>query len=140
VISMPVLIGLLMLLGIVAKNSILLVDFAIEEMNKGVDKVTAILDAGHKRAQPIVMTTVAMAAGMLPTALSLTGDGAWRAPMGITVIGGLILSTLLTLVIVPAGFSLADDIERWLGSKFSKLLTHDHPGKPVASPPAAPAE
>ena len=139
VISMPVLIGLLMLLGIVAKNSILLVDFAIEEMNKGVDKVTAIIDAGHKRAQPIVMTTVAMAAGMLPTALSLTGDGAWRSPMGITVIGGLILSTLLTLVIVPAGFSLADDVERWLGAKFGKLLTHDHPGKP-ATAPAAPAE
>jgi len=86
-----------------------------------------------------VMTTVAMAAGMLPTALSLTGDGAWRSPMGITVIGGLILSTLLTLVIVPAGFSLADDFERWIGGKLGKLLTHDHPGKPAAAP-AAPAE
>ncbi len=66
-------------------------------------KREAIIDAGHKRAQPIVMTTVAMIAGMVPTALSLSGDGAWRAPMGTVVIGGLILSTLLTLLIVPAG-------------------------------------
>ncbi|QHL89986.1 AcrB/AcrD/AcrF family protein [Sphingomonas changnyeongensis] len=122
-VSMPVFIGLLMLLGIVAKNSILLVDFALEEIGKGVPKDEAILDAGHKRAQPIVMTTVAMVAGMIPTALSLTGDGAWRAPMGVTVIGGLILSTLLTLIIVPAGFSLADDLERRLGRLLSRLLT-----------------
>jgi multidrug efflux pump subunit AcrB len=137
VVSMPVLIGLLMLLGIVAKNSILLIDFAIEEMDKGVDKVTAIIDAGHKRAQPIVMTTVAMVAGMLPTALALTGDGAWRAPMGITVIGGLILSTLLTLVIVPAAFSLADDVEKWLAPKFGRFLTHDHQGGKAAAPTPA---
>src|SRR3546814_2345031 len=78
-VSMPVYIGLLMLLGIVAKNSILLVDFAIEEMDQGVGKLDALIDAGRKRAQPIVMTTVAMVAGMVPTALSLTGDGAWRA-------------------------------------------------------------
>lgn len=123
-ISMPVFIGLLMLLGIVAKNSILLVDFAIEEMDRGVDKFTAIMEAGHKRAQPIVMTTVAMVAGMIPTALALTGDGAWRAPMGWTVIGGLILSTMLTLVIVPAGFSIADTIEKWLARHLSRLLTH----------------
>ncbi len=130
-ISMPVLIGLLMLLGIVAKNSILLVDFAIEEMNHGVDQRSAILDAGHKRAQPIVMTTIAMVAGMLPIALSLSGDGSFRAPMGITVIGGLLLSTLLTLVIVPASFSLADDFERWIGPRLSRWLTnggeHKHP-------------
>lgn len=122
-VSLPVFIGLLMLLGIVAKNSILLVDFALEEIGKGVPKDEAILDAGHKRAQPIVMTTVAMVAGMIPTALSLTGDGAWRAPMGVTVIGGLILSTLLTLIIVPAGFSLADDLERRIGRRLSRLLT-----------------
>ena len=114
-VSMPVYIGLLMLLGIVAKNSILLIDFAIEEMDSGVPKYDAIMDAGHKRAQPIVMTTVAMTAGMVPTALSLTGDAAWRAPMGVTVIGGLIVSTFLTLLIVPAGFSLADGFEKRLG-------------------------
>ncbi|OYW23706.1 MULTISPECIES: efflux RND transporter permease subunit [unclassified Sphingomonas] len=124
-VSMPVFIGLLMLLGIVAKNSILLVDFALEEMHKGVDKTTAILDAGHKRAQPIVMTTIAMVAGMVPIALSLTGDGSFRAPMGVTVIGGLILSTLLTLVIVPAGFSIAVGIEEWIGPRLGRrLLTY----------------
>ncbi|MDX8357426.1 efflux RND transporter permease subunit [Sphingopyxis terrae] len=124
-ISMPVYIGLLMLLGIVAKNSILLVDFAIEEMDKGIGKVEALVDAGRKRAQPIIMTTVAMVAGMVPTALSLSGDGAWRAPMGVVVIGGLILSTMLTLLIVPAGFSLADSIEKRLGRFFSSnLLTY----------------
>ena len=127
-ISMPVLIGMLMLLGIVAKNSILLIDFALDEMSKGVDPTVAILDAGHKRAQPIVMTTVAMVAGMVPTALSLSGDGAWRAPMGITVIGGLILSTVLTLVIVPASFSLALGIERWIGPRIGRRLLTYRPG------------
>jgi multidrug efflux pump subunit AcrB len=121
-VSMPVYIGILMLLGIVAKNSILLIDFAIEEMASGVDKLQAIMNAGHKRAQPIVMTTVAMTAGMVPTAISLTGDGAWRAPMGITVIGGLLLSTVLTLLIVPAAFSLADGFEKRIGPKLRKAL------------------
>ncbi|MDB5710718.1 MAG: transporter permease [Sphingomonas bacterium] len=126
--SMPVFIGLLMLLGIVAKNSILLIDFALEEMEKGVDPFVAIIDAGHKRAQPIVMTTVAMVAGMVPTALSLGGDGSWRAPMGITVIGGLILSTVLTLLIVPASFSLAVGIERWAGPWLRRTLLTYRPG------------
>ena len=79
-------------------------------------KNEAIWEAGHKRAQPIVMTTIAMVAGMLPTALSLSGDGSWRQPMGITVIGGLIFSTLLTLVLVPSYFSIAISIETRLGS------------------------
>ena len=127
-VSMPVFIGLLMLLGIVAKNSILLVDFALEEMSKGVPMMQATLDAGHKRAQPIVMTTVAMVAGMVPIALSLTGDGSWRAPMGITVIGGLILSTVLTLVIVPATFSLAVGIEQWIGPRLGRRLLTYRPG------------
>jgi len=124
-ISMPVFIGILMLFGIVAKNSILLIDFAIEEMAFGKSKHTAITEAGHKRAQPIVMTTVAMVAGMVPTALALGGDGGWRAPMGIVVIGGLTLSTLLTLLIVPAGFSLADGMEKRLGPWLARhVLTH----------------
>lgn len=134
-ISMPVLIGLLMLLGIVAKNSILLVDFALEEMDKGVEKTVAIIDAGHKRAQPIVMTTVAMVAGMLPTALSLSGDSAWRAPMGVTVIGGLIVSTILTLVIVPATFSLAIGVEQRLGPWLSYWLTTGGETGMVKKPP-----
>lgn len=122
--SLPVYIGILMLIGIVGKNSILLIDFAIEEMAAGVPKKEAIIDAGHKRAQPIVMTTVAMAAGMVPTALSLSGDGAWRAPMGTTVIGGLIVSTVLTLLIVPAAFSLADGMEKRLSKLFKgKIIT-----------------
>lgn len=122
-VSMPVMIGVLMLLGIVAKNSILLVDFAIEEMQRGTPKFAAIMEAGHKRAQPIVMTTVAMVAGMVPVALSLSGDGSFRAPMAVTVIGGLIVSTLLTLLIVPAGFSLADGIERRVGPWIKAALT-----------------
>ncbi len=134
-VSMPVMIGLLMLLGIVAKNSILLVDFALEEINKGVDKYTAIMDAGHKRAQPIVMTTVAMVAGMVPTALALTGDGAFRQPMGVTVIGGLIVSTLLTLVIVPASFSLAVGAEERIGPWLSYWLTNGGEGEHPAKPP-----
>jgi multidrug efflux pump subunit AcrB len=136
--SMPVYIGLLMLLGIVAKNSILLVDFALEEMDRGVDKWTAIMEAGHKRAQPIVMTTVAMVAGMIPTAVSLSGDAAWRAPMGVTVIGGLILSTVLTLVIVPASFSLAVGFEQRIGPKLARWLTNG--GEGAAAPAPQPAE
>lgn len=123
-VSMPVYIGLLMLFGIVAKNSILLIDFALEEMRMGKDRISAMLEAGHKRAQPIVMTTMAMVAGMVPVAVNLSGDGSWRQPMGITVIGGLLLSTLLTLVIVPAGFILADDLEKWLGPKLKRIFTN----------------
>ncbi|MFO1255165.1 MAG: efflux RND transporter permease subunit [Sphingomonadaceae bacterium] len=142
-ISLPVFIGVLMLFGIVAKNSILLIDFAIDEMAHGASRFEAIIEAGHKRAQPIVMTTVAMTAGMVPTALSLAGDSAWRAPMGTVVMGGLILSTLLTLLIVPAGFSLANGLETRLGPRLRKLfLTYrpeDH-GEPPAKPAALPAE
>jgi multidrug efflux pump subunit AcrB len=127
-ISMPVYIGMLMLLGIVAKNSILLIDFALEEMKHGVPVREAIIDAGHKRAQPIVMTTVAMVAGMMPTAFGLNGDTSFRAPMGITVIGGLTLSTILTLLIVPALFSLAVGVERWAGPRLGRRLLTYRPG------------
>ena len=137
-ISMPVFIGLLMLLGIVAKNSILLVDMAIEEMEKGVPKLEAILEAGHKRVQPIVMTTVAMVAGMMPVALALGGDGSWRAPMGIVVIGGLIVSTALTLIIVPAGFSIAVSVEEWLAPRMKRWFTNNEGAAKL--PGATPAE
>jgi multidrug efflux pump subunit AcrB len=120
--SLPVVIGILMLMGIVAKNSILLVDFAIEEMRAGKPRLEAILESGHKRARPIVMTTVAMVAGMIPVAAGWGGDADFRAPMAISVIGGLITSTLLTLVIVPAVFTLFDDIEHWVGPKAARLL------------------
>src|SRR4051794_1465376 len=124
-ISLFVLIGILMLFGIVAKNSILLVDFAVEMMNHGMAKNEAIWEAGHKRAQPIVMTTVAMVAGMLPTAISISGDNSWRAPMGITVIGGLIFSTLLTLLLVPSYFSIAISIEGRVGKIFHRFIGQD---------------
>jgi multidrug efflux pump subunit AcrB len=139
--SMPVFIGVLMLFGIVAKNSILLIDFAIEEMAVGVPKLDALMDAGRKRAQPIVMTTVAMVAGMVPTALALSGDGAWRAPMGVVVIGGLLLSTLLTLLIVPAGFSLADGMEKRLGPWLrTRFLTYKPGDENRTGAEAFPAE
>ena len=127
-ISLPVLIGLLMLLGIVAKNSILLIDFALEEMRVGVSTYDAIMEAGHKRAQPIVMTTVAMVAGMVPTALSIGGDGSWNQPMAVTVMGGLALSTILTLLIVPASFSLAVGAEEWVGPRLGRRLLSYRPG------------
>ena len=133
-VSLAVFIGLLMLLGIVAKNSILLVDFAVEMMDHGMNKDEAIAEAGHKRAQPIVMTTVAMVAGMVPVALSLTGDSSFRGPMGITVIGGLVFSTVLTLLIVPASFSIAVDVESWFGRKFGKWIDNGEPHKPMAEP------
>jgi len=125
--SLGAMIGFLMLMGIVAKNSILLVDFAIEEMRAGKDRLTAILEAAHKRARPIVMTTVAMIAGMMPVALGIGGDTAFRQPMAVAVIGGLITSTALTLVIVPAAFTIIDDIERWLAPKFGRVLTAQPP-------------
>jgi multidrug efflux pump subunit AcrB len=129
--SMPVYIGILLLLGIVSKNSILLIDFAIEEMAKDVPQIDAIMDAGHKRAQPIVMTTIAMTAGMVPVVLNGYfggGDGAWREPMGWVVIGGLVLSTLLTLLIVPAGFSLADGFEKRVGPWLRERMLTYKPG------------
>jgi len=134
--SLPVVIGILMLMGIVAKNSILLVDFAIEEMRAGKDRLTALLEAGHKRARPIVMTSVAMIAGMAPVALAVGGSAAFRAPMAIAVTGGLITSTALTLVIVPAAFTIIDDIEGWLGPKIARILMASPP--PAAGAPTKP--
>ncbi len=127
--SIAVVIGFLMLMGIVAKNSILLVDFAIEEMRAGKPRLAAILESGHKRARPIIMTTVAMVAGMLPVAIGMGGDSEFRSPMAIAVIGGLITSTLLTLVVVPAVFTVFDDLERWLAPKAGKLLA-----EPIGAP------
>ncbi|MFG1425076.1 efflux RND transporter permease subunit [Roseixanthobacter glucoisosaccharinicivorans] len=129
-ISLPVVIGFLMLMGIVTKNAILLVDFAIESMAKGMDRTTALLESGRKRAQPIVMTTIAMAAGMLPSALALGEGGSFRAPMAIAVIGGLIASTVLSLVFVPAVFSVMDDFSHVMGRLFGRFVgkKDEHPG------------
>jgi multidrug efflux pump subunit AcrB len=127
-----------MLMGLVAKNSILLVEFAIEEMRAGKDRLTALLEAGHKRARPIVMTSVAMIAGMLPLALGVAGDAALQGQMAIAVIGGLVTSTALTLVMVPAAFTLLDDFERWLGRKlhFHFGTKSDTSEELPAAPPA----
>ncbi|MHB2210112.1 efflux RND transporter permease subunit [Methylobacterium sp. CM6257] len=113
-ISMPVVIGILMLMGVVTKNAIMLVDFAVEQIHAGIDRNTAIVDAGRKRARPIVMTTIAMAAGMVPSAMAYGIGGEFRAPMAVAVIGGLIVSTVLSLVFVPAIFVLMDDLSRLL--------------------------
>ncbi|HEY4545626.1 MAG TPA: efflux RND transporter permease subunit [Pedomonas sp.] len=137
-VTVPVFIGILMLFGIVAKNSILLIDFAIEEIRSGTDRETALIEAGHKRAQPIVMTTIAMIAGMLPIAIGIGADTSFRAPMAMSVIGGLITSTVLTLVIVPAAFTVVDDIEKWLGRKLGRMLTIQ-PGDVAAAEAAAEA-
>ncbi|MFM1816133.1 MAG: hypothetical protein RLZ98_2828, partial [Pseudomonadota bacterium] len=112
--SLPVVIGILMLMGIVTKNAIMLVDFAINEIEAGVPRHDAIVDAGRKRARPIVMTTIAMCGGMLPSALAFDSGGEFRAPMAIAVIGGLISSTVLSLVFVPAFFALMDDVSKLL--------------------------
>jgi multidrug efflux pump subunit AcrB len=121
-VSMPVLIGMLMLMGIVTKNAILLVDFAIEMRNQGMDRLEALIEAGHKRAQPIVMTSIAMSAGMLPSALGVGEGGAFRAPMAIAVIGGIIVSTVLSLVVVPSFFLIMDDLQYWLAKVFSRMV------------------
>jgi HAE1 family hydrophobic/amphiphilic exporter-1 len=117
-------IGLVMLMGIVTKNSILLVDFAVEAMKGGMSRNQALREAGEKRARPIVMTTVAMSAGMLPLAVGFGPDGSLRQGMGVAVIGGLLLSTLLSLVFVPAMFVLIDRLERWAQSFLPKPATH----------------
>jgi multidrug efflux pump subunit AcrB len=107
---MPVIIGILMLMGIVTKNAIMLVDFSIDAMARGMARTQAIVEAGMKRARPIIMTTVAMVAGMLPSAFAIGAGGEFRSPMAIAVIGGLVVSTLLSLLFVPAFFAVMDDV------------------------------
>jgi Cu/Ag efflux pump CusA len=119
---MPVYIGLLMLMGIVTKNAIMLVDFAVEEIARGTDRTAALMEAGRKRARPIVMTTIAMAAGMLPSAYALGDGGEFRAPMAIAVIGGLLVSTVLSLVFVPSFFTVMDDLSRGVTWVMSFLI------------------
>ncbi|MCF5707188.1 MMPL family transporter [Pseudomonas syringae] len=108
--SLSSVIGLLMLMGIVTKNSILLVDYAIlARRDFGMDRYAALLDACHKRARPILMTTIAMGAGMLPTAIGVGADPGFRQPMAVVVIGGLLTSTVLSLLVVPVIFTYVDD-------------------------------
>ena len=131
-ISMPVVIGILMLMGIVTKNAIMLVDFAIEEVKHGIPRAEAIIDAGRKRARPIVMTTIAMSAGMVPAAMALGDGGEFRAPMAIAVIGGLLVSTFLSLVFVPSFFTIMDDASILVARVFRWLVKPnavDEPGE-----------
>jgi len=111
-----------MLMGIVTKNAIMLVDFAIESVHSGMARDEAIIDAGLKRARPIVMTTIAMIAGMIPSALAYGDGGEFRAPMAYAVIGGLLFSTALSLVFVPAVFVMMDNVSR-LSSRIISRVT-----------------
>jgi multidrug efflux pump subunit AcrB len=135
--SMPSLIGLIMLMGIATKNSILLVDYVlIARRDLGMPRWDALLDACHKRARPIVMTTIAMGAGMLPIALGLGVDPSFRSPMAIAVIGGLITSTFLSLLVIPVVFTYVDDgIER-VKALFAGRSAHS----PAAAPEARSVE
>ncbi len=124
--NMMSMIGVILLFGLVTKNAILLVDNANERRARGVDRFTALVDAGVVRLRPIMMTTLAMIAGMMPIALALGEGGGFRAPMARAVIGGLITSTLLTLVVVPVAYAYFDDASNWIAKKFR--------GKQVATP------
>jgi multidrug efflux pump subunit AcrB len=117
--SMPAMIGMIMLMGIATKNSILLVEYAIvARRDRGMSRMEALLDACHKRARPIIMTTIAMGAGMLPIALGFGTDPSFRAPMAIVVIGGLITSTFLSLLVVPVVFTYVDDMVQWFARRW----------------------
>ena len=119
--SMPTMIGLIMLMGIVTKNSILLVDYTVIAREAGMSRFDALVDACHKRSRPIVMTTLAMGMGMLPLALGWSADPSFRSPMAVAVIGGLITSTLLSLLVVPVVYTLIDDLELLLRRGLHKL-------------------
>lgn len=129
--SLPATIGILMLMGIVTKNSILLVEYALVAVGQGASRREALTDACRKRATPIIMTTVAMGAGMLPIALKIGADADFRAPMAIAVIGGLITSTVLSLFYVPVVFTYVDDAKRWVVKLFAR-----RPAPVVAAPQA----
>jgi HAE1 family hydrophobic/amphiphilic exporter-1 len=136
--DMPSLIGFLMLMGLAAKNSILLVEYAIERERDGMSQREAIHEACHERARPIVMTSFAMSAGMLPTAIGLGAGFEFRQPMAVAVIGGLVTSTVLSLVIVPVVYEIVGGVERWAKPKFARLTTpREHPEGQSVSPPNA---
>ena len=143
--TIPVWIGVLMLMGIVTKNAIMLVEFSIESIHKGMDRNAAVVDAGQKRARPIIMTTIAMVAGMVPSALSFGAGGEIRSPMALAVIGGLIFSTVLSLIFVPAMFAMMDDFSAFcwrIGKRFITSGDEMEPGhRPDHVPPRpSPAE
>ena len=132
--SIPSLIGFLMLMGLAAKNSILLVEYAIEREREGKSQRASLMEACRERARPIVMTSLAMMAGMLPTALTLGKGSEFRQPMAVAVIGGLITSTVLSLLLVPVVYEFVDDFERWLLPKLGRLVTPRAAPEPAAAP------
>jgi len=146
-ITTPVVIGILMLMGIVAKNAIMLVDFALESIHHGMQRNAAVIDAGQKRARPIVMTTLAMAAGMAPSATGAGFGGEFRSPMAIAVIGGLLVATFLSLLFVPAFFTIMDDLGslcwrvfgRFLGAADTGEAAHATEVKKTSPAPIAPS-
>jgi hydrophobic/amphiphilic exporter-1 (mainly G- bacteria), HAE1 family len=132
--SVSALIGILLLMGIAAKNSILLVEYAIlARREQGLDRAPALLDAARKRARPIIMTSVAMSAGMFPIALGLGADAEFRAPMAIAVIGGLVSSTALSLLYVPVVYTLMDGLEQRLGRLLGRLIVRRPQSEAVGS-------
>ena len=139
--SISSLIGVLMLMGIAAKNSILLVDYIVMSEKAGMTRFEAIMDAAHKRARPILMTTFAMGAGMLPVAIGWGADVEFRQPMAIAVVGGLISSTFLSLLFIPPIFTIIDDIAKWisrhLGGGFAARRNEGHAPAPVREEPAS---
>src|SRR6185503_10531014 len=136
--SLPSLIGLLMLMGIVTKNSILLVEYVVMARNEhGMSRTDALIDACAKRARPIIMTTIAMIAGMLPVAAGFSADPSFRAPMGVSVVGGVITSTALSLFVVPTIYTVLDDWRAWLARRMKKRSAETTP-EPAPGGPAAP--
>ncbi|MDB5421842.1 MAG: acriflavine resistance protein [Brevundimonas sp.] len=138
--SISSLIGVLMLMGIAAKNSILLVDYIIIAEQQGQSRIEAIMDAAHKRARPILMTTFAMGAGMVPVAIGWGADVEFRQPMAIAVVGGLISSTFLSLLFIPPIFTIVDDIGGWGRRRLSAMFAGQRQPHPDAKPVQAPAE
>ncbi|AOM40856.1 efflux RND transporter permease subunit [Xenorhabdus hominickii] len=122
-IDMPVIIGILMLMGIVTKNSILLVEFILERSRSGMSRNEAIIQSGRERVRPIIMTTIAMIAGMIPLVITSGADASFRAPMAIAVIGGLLSSTLLSLLFVPVIYSYMDDFKNFITPYLKKLTS-----------------
>ncbi|MBV9533138.1 MAG: efflux RND transporter permease subunit, partial [Bradyrhizobium sp.] len=131
----PVWIGILMLMGIVTKNAIMLVEFALESIRAGKRRDEAMIDAGMTRARPIVMTTTAMVAGMIPSALAFGAGGEFRSPMALAVIGGLLFSTILSLVFVPAMFMVMDDIGSLIWRFGRKLIVSSADAEQATSDP-----
>ncbi len=121
--DMSSVIGILMLMGIVTKNSILLVDFVVEKRRRGMNRAQALIRSGDERVRPIIMTTVAMTAGMAPTLFATGAGAAFRTPMAVSVIAGLLVSTALSLILVPVMYLMMDDVRQWLSARLLRMTT-----------------